>query len=184
MKADEGIVARRYARALMLFGDEHGNHEGLLEQLGTLADTLVQVPVMESVFHSPLLSKKQKSELLDGLKGTLKMGDAMVSFVNVLIQKGRTEYIGAIRLTFERLLDEKKGRVRGTVETASAVNPIQQREILLALSKRFGKEVIPEFEVNEDLLAGVRARVGNTLLDSSLRGKLDELREQLKSLSE
>ena len=183
MKQDEGVVARRYATAAMLYLDEHGGHEQFAEELGRLVEAWVKVPMLGTLLTTPVVRPADKLRLVEETARIVGAGETVLRFVNILVAGGRGEFLAAVHRRFGGLLDEKRGRLRGAVDAPVELAPEQQQAVAAALSKLFTREVICSFAVDETLYGGVVARVGNTVVDSSLRGKLAELRRRVQTLS-
>lgn len=176
MRPDEGAIARRYARAALLYCDSHGGHEVFAGGLSTMAEAFKASSLFRSLLTSPLLSKSKKAKLAAEVVKVLGVPAAVGRFVDVLVSKGRAEFLEAIRGRFGELLDEKMGRVRAEVLTAAEVDESMKTHIAAVLSQFFAKRVLCSFYTDETLFGGVLARVGNTVIDSSIRGKLEKVR--------
>jgi F-type H+-transporting ATPase subunit delta len=183
MRADEGIIARRYARAAMLYCDAHGGHEAFLAGLDKVLEAFAAAPVFESLLTTPVLRKEKKQELAEGVVKTLAVGPAVSKYLSILVVRGRVEYLAAIRRKFQELLDEKHNRARADVYTAVALDDMMKQRISQGLTKHLGKEVLCSYYVDEGLYGGVRARVGNRVIDSSIRGKLEAIRHRITALT-
>jgi F-type H+-transporting ATPase subunit delta len=183
MKPDEGALARRYARAAMLYCDAHGGHDAFGAGLEKLGDAFLSVPVFQTLLVTPILRKDKKTKLVTAVSQSMGLPASVASFVGLLVARSRVEYLGAIARKFQQLLDEKNQRLRAEVYTAVALDDLMKQRISKGLSTRFDKEVICAFHVDEGLYGGVLARVGNTVVDSSIRGKLDTIRQRISALT-
>jgi len=183
MRPDEGAISRRYAKAAMSWCNEHGGHDELLRGLSAMADAIDSVPALDKLLNTPMLKKEQKLRLVEETAGRVKPGAAAVRFLSILVQRGRLEYLRPILKRLGEMMDEKAGRVKAAVTTAVALDPPLRNELQVALSKALNREAVCSFFVDESLYAGVVARVGNTLIDSSIRGRLDRLRQRIHALT-
>ncbi len=183
MKQDEGVVSRRYATAAMLYLDERGGHEQFAEELGLLVEAWAAVPMLGTLVTTPVVRSADKVRLVEEAARIVGAGETVVRFVNILVGRGRGEFLPSVHRKFNDLLDEKRGRLRGAVKASVELAPDEKQAVAAALSKLFTKEVICSFSVDETLYGGVVARVGNTVVDSSLKGKLAELRRRVRALS-
>ncbi len=183
MKPDEGGIARRYARAAMLFCDTHGGHEEFGGGLATILEAFRELPLFESLLVTPVLRRDQKVELTDGVVKTLGLPNSVGRYLSILVARGRVEYLGAIERKYQEFLDEKNNRMRAVVYTAVALDDLMKQRISKGLSTRFSKEVLCSYHVDETLYGGVMARVGNTVIDSSIRGKLEAIRQSVSALT-
>lgn len=183
MKPDEGGVARRYARAAMVYCDAHGGHEEFGSALATILDAFNKLPLFESLLTTPILRREKKLELTDGVMTALNLPASVGRYIGILITRGRVEHLGAIRAKYQEFLDEKNNRARAEVYTAVELDDLMKQRISTGLSTRFGKEVVCAYHVDESLYGGVMARVGNTVVDSSIRGRLDAIRQSISALT-
>lgn len=183
MKPDEGSIARRYARAAMLYCDVHGGHDDFGSGLATIMEAFTKLPLFESLLTTPVLRRDKKIELTDGVVKALGLPTALGRYLGILVARGRVEYLGPIQRKYQQFLDEKNNRVRAVVYTAVALDDLMMQRISKGLSKRFCKEVVCAYHVDERLYGGVMARVGNTVIDSSIRGKLDAIRQSISALT-
>jgi F-type H+-transporting ATPase subunit delta len=183
MKADEGVIARRYARAAIMYLDEAGGHEDFARGMADLALACKEVPVLETVLATPIVSQNHKQQLATAVAAVLATPDSVQRLLRILIANNRVEYLDAILARFNAMLDEKHGRMRGKVVTAVELQPVARQRVAAALKSLFAKDVICTFEVDQTLYGGVHARVGNTVIDSSIKGKLAELKHRIMALS-
>lgn len=183
MKADEGVVSRRYARAAMGFCDSHGGHDAFAEGLAKIVACLEAVPLLETLLNTPVLNKEEKVKVVEAVADTMKLTETVRRFALILVGRKRMEYVGSILARFREMLDDQRGLVRGDVSTPVAIDEQMQRNLAVTLSGYFRKQVICSFHVDESLYGGVFARVGNTVIDSSIRGKLDRVRKKISTLT-
>jgi F-type H+-transporting ATPase subunit delta len=183
MKPDEGVVARRYARAALLYCDARGGHDAFLSGLEKLEEAMRLVPVLGTMLSTPIVKKDRKQELLAAIAVQLELPAAVQRFAAILVARNRADYLPAIGRRFLALLDDQRNRARATVCTPVPLDEGMEKGITAALSLHFKKEVISSFVVDETLYGGVLARVGNTIIDSSIRGHLDRMRQRLAALT-
>lgn len=176
------IVARRYAGALFAIGREKGLGE--LEKYGSTLTALEKLlkasPDLERLLRAPVITPAEKEAVLGALLEKLGANPIMVSFLHLLAEKSRLDQLAAIAAAFERLLDEAKGIVRGTVVTAVPLGAAKKGELAASLGKKAGSEVELGFEVDPGILGGIVLRLGNTIMDASLRAQLTALIDTIK----
>lgn len=183
MRPDEGVVARRYARALLMLCKERGDSDVVLDALKSFASALDQVPLMKTLLESPLLTRPRKLAVLTTTFQTVELPLTAKEFLFLLVKHGRLESLRACVVRFGQLLDTEAGRVRASVWTPTPLTEGQKTEVVMALTRLLKQRVLAGFSVDTTLLGGVVARVGNTIIDSSIKGKLEKLRHQLSSHS-
>ena len=170
-------IARNYAEVLFTLGEKSGRtgeYAGLLEALSAAVDS---APEAQAVLMSPKVTRQQKGELLAAaIPGA---PEELVHFLKAVVKRGRQLLLGEIALQFGTLLDVKHNRVRAGITVARAPDAALQAEIGAALGKALGKDVVPTFVVDPEILGGAIIRVGDRVLDGSVRRKLAQLRRQL-----
>ena len=172
-------VARNYAEALFELGERSGNVERYAELIDAGAAAVEQTPRVQAVLMSPRVPKAEKARLLGGaLRETPR---EFVLFLQALVKRGRQQLLRAIATEYLNLLDQKLDRVRAGVTLARNPDEKLKRAIQDALSRQLGKQVIPAFTVDPEILGGTIVRVGERVLDGSLRRRMTKLRRQLLS---
>ena len=170
-------IAQVYSRSLFEVAKEHDNLDRLREELATFADALAQNRELSVFFFSPYFSTQEKE---DGLGRTVVDADpTLINFLQLLIENHRLPLIHRIRRQFDVLWDHENRRL--PVEVTSAVK--LDESVVKALESRIreqtGQNVELESHVDPDILGGIVLRVGNSILDASVRHKLDQLRREV-----
>lgn len=166
-------LARVYARSLFEVAHEQGKVEVIREQLAQFADALAGRE-LRLFFFSPFFSSAEKQDALPGL---LQGADeTFLNFLRTLIENHRMPVLLRIRAAYERLWEEQN-RVL-PVEITSAI-PLDQ-ETTASLGQRIGERTARKVKlatrVDPDILGGIVLRVGNSILDASIRNRLERLK--------
>lgn len=171
-------IARNYAEVLYTLGERSGRTEEYARLLDALAGAVETSPEAQSVLMSPKVTKARKAELL---AAALPGSEAreLVHFLRAVVQRGRQLALSEIARQYATLVDVKHNRVRAGITLARSPDPALQAAISAALGKALGKEVVPTFIVEPEILGGTIVRVGDRVLDGSVRRKLAQLRRQL-----
>jgi F-type H+-transporting ATPase subunit delta len=170
-------VARNYAEALFELGQRAGNVERYADLIDAVAAAVETTPRVQAVLMSPRVPKSEKARIL---------GDAMkdgprdfVLFLQALVKRGRHRLLREIAHEYMELLDQKLDRVRAGVTLARTPDEKLQRTIQELLSRQLEKQVIASYSVDPEILGGAIIRVGERVLDGSLRRRMTRLRRQL-----
>jgi len=172
-------IARVYADALFEAAEAKGNLDDVHSELDQFTDELDQSNDMRVFFFSPYFSSAEKREAISqAISGA---SPELVNFLELLAEKHRMPAIFRIRRRFDELWAEERKRLE--VRLTSAV------ELDKGVVDRVGKEIESQTdrkidltaEVDEDILGGLVLRVGNMVLDASLRSKLEKLRKEVAS---
>ena len=170
-------IARNYAETVFQLGERSGNVEHYAELLDAIAAAVEQTPKVQAVLMSPRVPKSAKARLLgEALQETPR---EFVLFLQALVRRGRQQLLREIATAYMDLLDRKMDRVRAGVTLARHPDEKLKRTIQESLSRELGKQVIPAFTVDPEILGGTIVRVGERVLDGSLRRRMTKLRRHL-----
>ncbi len=170
-------IARNYAEALFALGEKSGRTEEYAGLLEALAGAIADSPKVQMVLMSPKVTKGRKGQLLAA--ALPQASKEFVLFLQAVINRGRQLLLGEIAKEYRGLLDVKFNRVRAGITVARQPDAALQASVTAALSKALGKDVVATYLVDSDILGGVIVRVGDRVLDGSVRRKLAQLRRQL-----
>lgn len=174
---DAGI-ARNYAEALFELGEGAGASEQFGALLDALAGAIATDEQIRLALETPRVPKGQKIAILRrALEG--RTPEPFQRWVEAVVRRGRQGLFETISLEFNLLLDVKFNRVHAGVTLARPADPALQAEIVERLSAAFGKTVIPHFRENPALLGGLVVRVGDRVIDGSVRRRMASLRRQI-----
>jgi F-type H+-transporting ATPase subunit delta len=179
MAALGGSVARRYARALFGMGVDAGNFEALGQEIAELAALLTSSLELRQALENPVFKTEEKRAVLEQLLPRVTPTAEVRRFVLLLLERRRLAILPAIARAYRDLADQHTGRIRARVTSAEALSPAALDRVRHSLEQRTGKKVILETSVDPDLIGGLVARVGDLVLDGSLRTQLAELRSKL-----
>jgi F-type H+-transporting ATPase subunit delta len=177
--AERTTVARPYADAAFRIALEQ-NALSRWSEMVKLAEAVASDPQMAEALASPNLDAGDKTSLFLSIAGD-RFSDDMRNFVRVLIEADRIELLPEIRTLFEALRNDAEGVARATIETALPLSDAQLEQITAALAKRFGKRIEASTSINPALIGGARIAVGDTVIDGSVREKLEAMRHALLS---
>jgi F-type H+-transporting ATPase subunit delta len=170
-------IARVYAEALFGVAKEKGKLDAIREQLGQFADALADNREMQLFFFSPYFSSAEKG---DGLKKAITGAEPeLVNFLELLIEKHRMPVIFRMRRQFDSLWDKENKRLGVTVTSAVELDPEVAERIGSEIEQQTGNTVELESRVDPDILGGLVVQVGNMVLDTSIRNRLEKLRKSV-----
>jgi F-type H+-transporting ATPase subunit delta len=173
-------IARRYAKALLLIGKEDGKIDTYREELGAFANLVEREKSLQQVLVNPLYGADGRKKVLARVMDDLKLSQAMTTFLLFLFDKGRIGFLGSINDFFQKFADELKGVARASLVSATELSSETIDKIRSALSERTGKDIILEVEQDSGLIGGIVTRIGDLVLDGSVRTQLLNMRESLK----
>jgi F-type H+-transporting ATPase subunit delta len=174
-----GSVARRYARALFGIGVDAGKFEALGDELGELATLWNESDELRQTLENPVFQPSEKRKVLESILPRVAPTAEVQRFVLLLLDRRRIVLLPAIARAYRDLTDAHVGRVRAEVVSAQDLAPATLDRIRRSLEQRTGKKVIIHSTVDPELIGGVVARVGDLVLDGSVRTQLADLRARL-----
>jgi F-type H+-transporting ATPase subunit delta len=170
-------IANVYARALFEAAQDAGRLDEVREQLGAFAATLEESRDLQVFFFSPYFSSEEKG---DGLKRTVTDADPLVAnFLELLVEKQRMPALSLIRRRFDALWDRENRILPVQVTSAIALEQETVKEIGKRIGEQTGQRVELTSNVDPDILGGIVLRVGNSILDASIRNRLEQLRKEV-----
>ena len=174
----EPTIARNYAEALFEAGERSGKTEQFADLIEAVAGAVGADEHIRIVLESPRVAKDKKQELLArALTG--RAPDTFIKFMGAVIRRGRQGILAAIAVEYLALVDTKFNRVHAGVTVAREPDHALQQAIRERLSSVLGKEVLPHFRQDPSILGGVIVRIGDRVMDGSLRRRVLALRNSM-----
>jgi F-type H+-transporting ATPase subunit delta len=173
------IVARRYAQALLELGVEHGELDKIVEEMATIAQSWETSADLRNAVENPLVPQAAKkavvSELADRIGATPTVRHALM----LLVDRRRAKALPYVAQTLRELADARRGLVRAEVTTAAPLGDAYFARLQGQLEKMTGKRVVIDRRTDASLIAGVVTRIGDRIIDGSLRTRLQSLRDTM-----
>jgi F-type H+-transporting ATPase subunit delta len=173
-------ISRRYAKALLLIGKEDGQAEMYRKELDGVTRLLEQEKMLSDALSNPLYNTQDRQGVLEAFIEKLKLSKTMASFLVLVFVKGRFGFINAINEYYQKMADELKGLAQASLVSASELTNETVEKIKTALSKRTGKQVVLDISVDPSLIGGMVTRIGDLVLDGSIKTQLEGLKESIK----
>jgi F-type H+-transporting ATPase subunit delta len=170
-------LARVYGRSLFEVALSHGRLDEIREQLGQIADALKENRDLAVFFFSPYFSSAEKQQSLDGLLDGAD--EILVNFLKLLIENHRMPVIFRVRAEYERLWDRENKTLPVQITSAIALDEQTTESLGRTIGERAGRKVALSARVDPDILGGIIVRVGNSILDASIRNRLEQLRRRV-----
>lgn len=175
-------VAQRYAHALFAIGREKGLKQ--IEEYGAalagLNGLYAASESLKRLFRAPIIAPSEKDKVVQRLLDDLKADATLRNFFRLLAEKSRLDLLPGIARVFSRLADEAAGIARGTLITAVPLDDKKRSSVVAALGKTATRQLKLDFEVNPSILGGIVLRMGDTVMDASLKAQLNTLKENIK----
>jgi F-type H+-transporting ATPase subunit delta len=174
------IIAKRYAKALFNIALEDQQIEQYEQEMSDFVRLLDQLPDLADAIQNPLYPVKAKMSVFQAFSEKSDMTPTLGSFIALLIEKDRVKYLDEITECYHRLIDEHQNVARAQVSAATHLDESTIASIAQTLEQIVGKKIIVEFEKDPELIGGVMARIGDLVLDGSVRTQLYNMKESLK----
>jgi F-type H+-transporting ATPase subunit delta len=170
-------LAQVYARALFEVASERDQIDVVREQIGEFADAVDADRNLATFFFSPYFSTEEK---VDGLHRTVEGAEeSVMNFLELLLEKHRMPVIGRIRREYDALWREENKLLSVLVTSAVELDEGTVRSIGDRISEQTGRKVDLTSRVDPGIVGGIVLRVGNSILDASIRNRLEQLRKQV-----
>ena len=170
-------IATVYARSLFEVATERDTLDDVRGQIGQFADALQDNHDLQVYFFSPYFSTEEKKE---GLGNLLDGADEAVSnFLELLVEKHRMPAIFRIRRELDSLWEDANQLLPVTITSAVELDSSTVEGIGRAIGEQTGRKVELTANVDPDVLGGIVLRVGNSILDATIRNRLEQLRRQV-----
>jgi len=176
------VVAERYAEALFDLAREQrqeGKFEGILKDIVELSNSH---PEFKQILQHPVIRKEDKKQMLTALFQS-SVPKELFSFLCLLVDKNRENYLAEIGLEYKRLLDVHNQVVLTEVTTAVPLDKDNQNLLKTKLESYLGQKVEMSCQTDSSLLGGVNVKIGDRLIDGSVRTQLNRLTQTLVSKS-
>lgn len=174
----ETTIARNYAEALLSLAHKAGDLDGWGGYISAVAAAMQSEDSLRNFLAAPQVSAAEKNGVIaKAFEGRLPR--TMVRFLQKLVQNRRQMLIPAIAVEYANLVDEMEGRLHAQVTVAREASEADRQAIASQLSRVLGKHVVPHVHVNPAILGGVVVKVGDKVMDGSVRRRLATLKARI-----
>ncbi len=173
-------VTRRYAKALMGLGREDGQYEQYGKELQEFSQFCREHQEFGNVIGNQVFSVEDRKKILAVVLERSGFSDLMKNFLNLLLDKDRIGAVDQIAMHYARLADEISNIARAEVMTPSPLGTAAQDKLKKALGDLTKKEIKMEIREDKSLIGGVIVKIGDMVLDGTVKAQLQGLKESLK----
>jgi len=173
------IVIKRYAEAFLGFAKNNIGFERAIEQLKDLKLIVSSHPELLEFLCYPEISLKEKSQVID--KVLAGFTRELKEFLKLLVEKRRIDYLIEI-CDYVRIKYSRGEAIEAVLRSSYPLDLEILEELKTKLEKKIGRKLNLFLDLDPDLLGGIQIRIGNVLIDGSVRRRLDELREKLMTV--
>jgi F-type H+-transporting ATPase subunit delta len=170
-------IAAVYARSLFEVAQERGKLDEVRQQLGEFADAMQANRELQVFFFSPYFSTQEKQDGLD--RAVSGADETIINFLKLLIENHRMPVIFRVRRGYDELWEQENKLLPVQVTSAVELDKATVKQIGDRIAEQTGQKVDLSASVEPDILGGIIVRVGNQVLDASVRNRLEQLRKQV-----
>jgi len=174
-------IAKRYARALMAVAVEHDALDECRADLLALRGVLSADPRAIQLLASPVLPAHDRRGLFDRLTAVVDVREHVLCLARLLLERGRIDLIGHIAGIFDDLIDQHRGHVKANIISAAPLTDDGREYIRSLLEQRVGKTILLSNQVDPSILGGAVLRIGNRVVDGSVKTRLSQMRQALSA---
>ncbi|HEX6540341.1 MAG TPA: ATP synthase F1 subunit delta [Ktedonobacterales bacterium] len=174
----KGATARRYAEAVFELGAENNTIDRWLQDLRLIAEYFSDRRLVFLLGEPNIQFNRKEQIVKDLLEG--KVQHEALNLALLLVERGLVELMPRVREEFERKYDEYHHQIHATLTTAMPLDDLTRASVLADLEHLTGKKVLLKEQIDPSILGGALARVGDTLIDGSVRRRLQLLRQQME----
>jgi F-type H+-transporting ATPase subunit delta len=174
------ILARRYAKALFSLGKEQDKYEAYNEALSAIAALYDESPDVGDSLTNPLYPMEARQKVMAKIAEAANADNMLAAFLNLLVEKHRAGILPDIAQEMQIMVDSAQGISHGSVVSAVELDEALLEKIQATLEKITGNKVLLETEVDSSIIGGIIAKVGDLVVDGSIRTQLNGLKESIK----
>ncbi len=174
------VLAKRYAKALFAVGKEEGAFAEYSKALNEMAQLYASMPEVSDALSNPVYPVEVREKVMDHLIQSLKVSKVMGNFFKLLVQKKRAAIMPEIAEVFQAMVDADNNICQGTVVSAMSLSPDLSEKVKATLEKITGKQVVLKSQVDPSIIGGIVAKVGDLVLDGSIKSQLAGLQASIK----
>ena len=174
------ILARRYAKALFSVGKEQNSYDEYNQVLQGVAGLYAANPEVADALTNPLYPMDIREKVMAGMIKSMGVDTIMGNFLNLLVQKKRAQILPEIAEEFQAMVDDEKNICHGNVISAIELSAALQANVQATLEKLTGKKVKLTTSVDPSIIGGIIAKVGDLVLDGSIKTQLAGLKDSIK----
>lgn len=172
-----GGLALRYVKALFELAQEKGVVENISADLQVLDETIAGSPELGTFLNNPSVDRSAKKGAV--CKLFPDASSYTVNFMRIVIDKNRTEIFTVVYRLFQELVNKAHGVVTGTIHSAVPLDKETFAKVREQLEIQFKRKLVLRTEIDPEIIGGLRIQVGNTVIDNSLKGRLNNLKKVL-----
>lgn len=175
------LVSRTYSEALFEVALEENKVDLFLDEISFVSDTFKLHPEFFEIFKTPLVRVDEKKKIIEEVFGS-KLSEEMNNFLKIVIDKRRGHFIDQIKSEYEKRVDQHKGVINAVAKTAVPLSHEDKEILQNKLSVLTGKDVKLSNDIDENVIGGILVKIGDKVIDGTIKGRLEEMKESLSQI--
>lgn len=175
---NEGIVTKRYAKALFQAGDEEGKTEEIKKDVDSILLIIAESPEFKEFLNSPVIKETAKAKLFVEIFKD-KINNITLTFLELLAKNRRQQFLAFICLQYLSFYKESKGIKQASITTSKPLKDEHRKEILAYIKKKFKIDVDLIEKIDESIIGGFKLRIEDRQIDASIKTKLRKIKTEL-----
>jgi F-type H+-transporting ATPase subunit delta len=172
-------IAKRYAKGLFAVGEKDGKYRFYFEELERLLALFDGEKRLNKALTLPLLEMDLRKELLSEVMKAAGLSLPLSNMLRMLLEKNRMGYLHMIKEQYGELVDQKEGRVKGTLWSPFSVDAKVRSRIEGVLGEKMKKQIVLQTVEDKSLIGGMKIQIRGTIIDGSVRRQLETMRENI-----
>ncbi|KOA18356.1 ATP synthase subunit delta, sodium ion specific [Clostridium homopropionicum DSM 5847] len=169
---------RRYALALYQIGEKNGKIEEYITDLEEIVNLIKTNEELSKVIHHPQITTSRKKKIFTEIFQD-KVDESLLNFLLILIQKDRIEYLEEKLNEIKKIHLEKQNIIKVISKTVIPLTENERTDLIEKLETKYKKKVLLEEQIDKSLIGGVYIRVGDEVIDGTIKAKFDEIKKRV-----
>jgi F-type H+-transporting ATPase subunit delta len=174
--AEIATIARPYAEAL--FKASGADARALVQQLDALA-RIAADPTLRQFADDPKVTADQVEQVISGALNGVQLSPAVQNLLRTVLENGRLAALPEVASQYRALVNEQSGISDAQIDSAFPLEGSQLADVVATLEKRFGRKLNATVQVDNELIGGIRAAVGDEVFDASIKARLEQMKAAL-----
>ncbi len=183
VKAGISEITKRYAKAFLELSDDQKKQKQIAKDMADLVAMIAESEDLKNLCGNRKLSIEDQQNVVAAIAKKAKFDSLTVNFLNVIAENKRLDILPEIAAQVQKMIAERNGEISAEVTSASALAKTQVKKIEDALAKSFGSKVALVQKEDPEIIGGLIIKVGSTMIDNSVRTKLQRLKRAMKQQS-
>jgi F-type H+-transporting ATPase subunit delta len=172
-------IARKYARGLFNVGEKDGKYKDYLEELVSIVTLFAKEGRLGKALMLPILEVEKRKELLGDVVRAAGISMPVSNMLTMLMERNRMGYLPLLKDAYSDLVDEKEGRIKGTIWSAFPLDSAMLVRIEEVLKEKWNKTVVLDVVEDKSLVGGIKVNINGTIIDGSVKRQLETLKENI-----